>query len=112
MTNLKRIKNILLIAAVALMILQAVPYIVSAAYTFPLQDDYRNTGVVLEEMRTGSDSAFAAALRLSAQGYFDYRGYYFSLFFTYFTDGLTVCDISQIRIWQTLMLVFHYSALA
>ncbi len=107
-----RILTVLLfVIAFVIILVQSVPYIIATSYTFPLQDDFYNTGVVLKEIESSGGNSFSTSLRLAYEGFFNYRGYYFSTFITYFADAVTKCSITQIRVWQTIMLIAHYAAL-
>lgn len=91
-------------------ILMCLPSIIITLYTYPVQDDFHNTTVILSEMALGKN-AFIAACSKAITGYTTYSGYYFSLFLTYFTDAIVQCDIWGIRITQFVMAVCFYFSL-
>lgn len=92
---------------ILLIILLCIPSTLITLYTFPIQDDFYNTTVVLNEMAQGKN-AFVAACSKAISGYTTYSGYYFSLFLTYFTDAIVRCDIWGIRIIQFVMAICFY----
>lgn len=107
-----KIKNkFLFIICILLTSCLCIPYIVSAFYTFPLQDDFYNTTVVNAKMYEENINAFRAAVRLAVEGYTGYRGYYFSLFLIYFADGLLQCSVTAIQIVQSIILLLFFGTL-
>ncbi len=106
---LQKYKKWIEIAAYCLtVIVLCMPSVIITLYTYPVQDDFYNTTVVLEEMAQGKN-AFVAAWSKAINGYTTYSGYYFSLFLTYFTDAIIQCDIWGIRIVQFIMSVCFYT---
>ncbi|MBQ9926573.1 MAG: hypothetical protein IJO65_01225 [Lachnospiraceae bacterium] len=88
-------------------ILMCLPSIIITLYTYPVQDDFYNTTVILAEIAQGKN-AFCAAWSKAINGYTTYSGYYFSLFLTYFTDAIVQCDVWGIRIVQFVMSICFY----
>ena len=92
---------------ILLIIAMCLPSVIITLYTYPVQDDFYNTVVILEEIAQGR-GAFLAACTKAVKGYTTYSGYYFSLFLTYYTDAIVQCDIWGIRIIQCIMAIgFH-----
>lgn len=92
---------------IVFIILLCLPSTIVTLYTYPVQDDFYNTVNVLEVMQQGH-TAFGAALYKAITGYTTYSGYYFSLFLTYFTDGIVKCNLWGIRVIQFVMVVCFY----
>lgn len=93
-----------------LCMITSMPTIITTLYTYPVQDDFYNTWVVLQEVDKGLP-LFLAALKKAVVGWWNYSGYYFSLFSTYFTDGLLNCNIRAIQIEQFIMALLYFFSL-
>lgn len=86
-----------------------IPIIIYATKSFPVADDFGNSGFVRDQMVGGS--YFLTACKLTVDSYFRIGGYYFAAFMNYFFSPFLRMGITGVRIFNPIIhLVFFLSA--
>jgi len=91
-------------------VLPCIPYIWTALYTFPSQDDFKYSDYIKEIMAEGH-SAFSSSVIDAADKYMTHRGYFFSCFLYNFFDSIIDCSIWGTRIFCAGTILLFYVSL-
>lgn len=95
---------------ITLIIVLALPSLIMALYSYPVQDDFHYAYYGRKLMEEGH-SLFSMAMAKTIEYYKTFCGCYTSTFLGYFFSGIINCDIWGIRIYEVLSGIFFYYTL-
>ena len=96
------------IALLLAILIVIIPIIIYATKSFPVADDFGNSGFVRDQMVGGS--YFLTACKLAVDSYFRIGGYYFAAFMNYFFSPFLRMGITGVRIFNPIVHVVFFAS--